>query len=66
MAMRFSDRYIPGAINDQAWNSRKGIATTTDSTSVSLNGVKNGEATSVAIMLEPTGSRERSGSDTNE
>jgi hypothetical protein len=31
---------------------------------VSLNGVRKGEATSVAIMLAPSGSRARRGSET--
>ena len=41
-----------------------GIATNTASTSDSLNGVKNGDVTSVAIIDDPSGRSDLSGSDT--
>ncbi len=44
-----------GATNAQSWYITTGMATITATSSVSLNGVRNGDATSMAIMLLPSG-----------
>lgn len=41
-----------------------GMARNSATTMVSLNGARNGEATSVAIMLVPSGRKRRNGSET--
>jgi hypothetical protein len=56
MTRRRSCLYRPGATKAQAWYSRKGMARKTAAASASLKGVRNGDATCVAIMLVPAGS----------
>jgi hypothetical protein len=55
MAMRFSWRYSPGAMKPQICWRMNGIARNSDTIMVSLNGVRNGEATSVAIIVALAG-----------
>tara|TARA_B100000700_G_C14733773_1_gene709652 strand:- start:75 stop:287 length:213 start_codon:yes stop_codon:yes gene_type:complete len=59
----FSNEYNPGAIKLQIWWRTNGIVIKNDVTKANLNGVKNGEATSVAIILESGGIRSLSGSE---
>ena len=59
---RFSRLYNPGAIKLHAWCKITGIARKIDKTNVSLNGVRNGDATSVAIILVPSGICRNNGS----
>ncbi len=54
-AMRFSWVYRPGAMKPQACCSTTGMPRNSDTTRVSLNGVRNGEATPVAIIVAPSG-----------
>ncbi|MNP68010.1 hypothetical protein D3C76_1639110 [compost metagenome] len=54
-AMRFSWRYMAGAMKLQAWCNSTGMATNSAAIRVSLNGARNGEVTLVAIMLAPSG-----------
>ncbi len=51
----FSCRYSPGEMKAHIWWSRKGMPRKTAVNTDSLNGVRNGDATSVAIMLPPPG-----------
>ena len=59
----FSDEYNPGATKLHIWWRMNGILIKKEVTKASLKGVRNGEATSVAIMLEPGGMRFLSGSE---
>ncbi|MNT11556.1 hypothetical protein D3C72_1464460 [compost metagenome] len=52
-------------MKDQTWYKITGADTNTETIIVSLIGVKNGEATSVAIMLAPAGNCLISGADTS-
>ena len=61
----FSFLYSPGATNAQNWYSTTGMAINNATKNVSLNGVNNGEATSVAIIWLP-GRKSRRGADTSE
>ena len=45
-----------------AWCKATGMVSATAATNASLNGVRNGEATSVAIIVLPSGRRSRRGS----
>ncbi|MNT97573.1 hypothetical protein D3C72_2399250 [compost metagenome] len=63
-AMRFSCLYRPGAMKPQTWCRITGMARNSATTMVSLNGVRKGEATSVAIMVAPSGRYWRSGAET--
>ncbi|MNE89322.1 hypothetical protein D3C80_1867240 [compost metagenome] len=62
--MRFSCLYRPGAMKPQIWCRITGIAINRDTIMVSLKGVRNGDATSVAIIVAPAGKLARSGAET--
>ncbi len=64
-ATRFSCLYRPGAMKPQTCARITGMARNSATTMVSLNGARNGEATSVAIMLVPSGRKRRNGSETS-
>ena len=49
-------------MNPHVWCSATGIVSATAAMKASLNGVRNGEATSVAIMVLPSGRRSMRGS----
>ncbi|MNZ83666.1 hypothetical protein D3C78_1024010 [compost metagenome] len=54
-AMRFSCWYSPGAMKPQIWWRITGMLRNSETIRVSLNGVRNGEATPVAIIVAPSG-----------
>ncbi|MNH21712.1 hypothetical protein D3C79_815330 [compost metagenome] len=64
IAMRFSWRYRPGAMKPQICWRISGMARNSETIMVSLNGVRNGEATSVAIIVALAGRCSRSGAET--
>ncbi|MOA24391.1 hypothetical protein D3C78_1450650 [compost metagenome] len=53
--MRFSCWYSPGAMKPQICCRITGTLRNSATQAVSLNGVRNGEATPVAIMVAPSG-----------
>ncbi|MNF93828.1 hypothetical protein D3C84_765190 [compost metagenome] len=63
-AMRFSCLYRPGAMKPQIWCRITGMARNSETIIVSFSGVRNGDDTSVAIIVAPAGRYARSGVET--